>query len=897
MKLSNFFVPIFVLLVLFVSLIAGLFADLYWFQSLGFETVFLTVLFARLFLFLELAIAFYVIFLLMYFIASRTLFKKQKFQIKFFKTYAFLAVVFGFIFSSEWLTVLKYGSFSEFGVLDPIFALDISFYVFELPFYFFIWFFLFAAFLVAFLFLFINRLLKIKPKLRTVTVGDESFTKKEWDPIGEFRKVKEGKAFFFISGAIGLVLFALMIYLQRFELLFSDAGAAFGASYVDVNVTLPIMNILVGLLVLAGLVFLFSAKTGNSSFAKGAIALIFILGIFGGLAGGVVQALQVSPDEFNFEKPFIERNIEFTNIAYALNEIEEKPFNMQYNLTAEDLLEEEEIMGNIRVWDWRPLRKTFSELQLFRTYYDFADVDVDRYEINGVSRQVMISAREIDIRDLPDEAQTWINEHLVYTHGYGAVSVPVNMVSEEGLPEFFLKDLPPKNSYPKLKISQPEIYFGEDTHNFVVTNTNTEEFDYPSGSENVYTSYKGNAGVKLDSLFTKLVYAIKFASIPLLFSASITDESKLLLNRDIFTRLYEITPFLSFDGDPYIVIADEKMYWMIDGYTLTDAYPYSTPFSGLNYLRNSVKVVIDAYNGSVTYYVMESEPLIETYRGIFPELFKDFSEMPSELKKHIRYPEDLFYVQSYMYGTYHMKNPQVFYNKEDLWIIPNELYHSSKQPVEPYYVITKIAGEKEGFVLILPFTPKGKQNMIGWLAAKSDPENYGEKTVFKFSKQELAYGPMQVESRIDQDSEISQVFTLWGQQGSEIIRGNLLVIPIHNSVLYIEPVYLQATTQGAIPELKRVIVVYNDHVVMEETLEEALEKIFGTVEEIPITETPGAGTETPTDGELSELSQEQLISKANSLYEEAQEALTQGDFSLYAEKIEELGLVLEELEN
>jgi len=460
---------------------------------------------------------------------------------------------------------------------------------------------------------------------------------------------------------------------------------------------------------------------------------------------------------------------------------------------------------------------------------------------------------------------------------------PVSTITPEGLPYFFVKDIPPK-SIINLNISRPEIYYGELENNYIVIKTTTKEFDYPSGNENVYTEYEGAAGIDLDS-FKRVVYAIKFSSTELFFSGSITPDSRLLINRNIIERVNAIAPFLLFDNDPYIVAADEKLYWMLDAYSASDKYSYSQPiFGGLNYIRNSVKIVIDAYSGEVTYYVIDKDPVINTYMKIFPELFKDFSEMPEDLKSHIRYPEGLFTIQKEIYSTFHMKDSRVFYNKEDVWVTPFEILRGSKQKMIPYYMIMKLPGEaKEEFILMIPFTPRDKDNLIGWMAAKSDPEEYGKIIVFTFSKQELQFGPLQIEARIDQDTEISQLITLWSQSGSDVFRGNTLVIPIENSILYVEPLFLQATEQGTIPELKRVIVAHGNKIAMQPTLEEALSEIFGASIAAP------TGPEQPETGPVTDV---EKLAQIKELYDNAQAALKAGNLALYADYMDQIGEIL-----
>jgi uncharacterized membrane protein (UPF0182 family) len=491
--------------------------------------------------------------------------------------------------------------------------------------------------------------------------------------------------------------------------------------------------------------------------------------------------------------------------------------------------------------------------------------------------------------NLPEQAQTWVNRHLVYTHGYGVVMNPVDIVSSEGLPAFYIKDIPPTTEY--FTIQEPRIYYGEGITDYAVIKTSTDELDYPAGEQNLYRSYEGTGGVPLSDFLHRLVYALKFGSVELLVSGSLKPESRLLMYRNVKQRVNTIAPFLSYDPDPYIVIADGRLYWIIDAYTTSNKYPYSEPVNvgylkgySINYIQNSVKVVVDTFNGDVHYYVVnQDDPLIQTYQKIFPDIFRDFEEMDPDLRAHIRYPQGIFEIQAHLYATYHMKDPRVFYNREDTWVIPDEVYRGSRQQLEPYYIIMKLPGEtKEEFILMLPFTPRNKENMIGWMAARSDPPYYGKLIVYKFSKQELTYGPMQIEARIDQDTEISQRITLWSQSGSSVLRGNTLIIPIENSIIYVEPLYLEATERGTLPQLQRVIVAYNDRLTMQETLSEALNVIFGE------------GTPLPPDEGVPPISETEFekLTRIAELYDKAQEALAKGDLGLYQQYIDEIGTIV-----
>jgi uncharacterized membrane protein (UPF0182 family) len=612
--------------------------------------------------------------------------------------------------------------------------------------------------------------------------------------------------------------------------------------------------------------------------------------LLGSIYPAIVQKFVVEPSELGRETPYIERNINFTRLAFGLDKIEERDLPVELAPSEQDLAKNSATMNNIRLWDYRPLKDTYNQIQSIRLYYDFTDIDVDRYRIDGSYRQVLLGAREISPEKLASEAQTWINQRLQFTHGYGVALSPVNEISEEGLPNLWVKDVPPIG---KIEIERPEIYYGEKTNNYVIVNTKAEEFDYPKGDINVYARYAGESGINLDSFIRRLVYAWEFGDINILISGELTPESSLLYRRNIQQRVWHLAPFLMLDRDPYIVIADGKLFWIQDAYTVSGRHPYSQPTPrGINYIRNSVKVVISAYDGSVTFYLVDPEDtLASTYAAIFPALFTPLEEMPPSLRAHLRYPEDLFQIQVGRYQTYHMQDPRVFYNKEDLWTIPTETYADAERPVEPYYVIMMLPGEEqEEFLLMLPFTPTQKDNMITWLAARSDGDKYGKLIAYNFPKDKLVYGPRQIEARIDQDPTISSQLTLWGQKGSQVIRGNLLVIPIEKSVLYVEPIYLQAE-RGQLPELKRVIVASGNRIVMEPTLAQSLSAIYAGLPPEPPPEgplPPSPPPEAPAGlAELAQLAQEHYV--------KAQEYLKAGDWASWGEELKKMEEALNRL--
>ncbi len=864
-----------------VPVAAGILGDYLWFSSIGLESVFLSIFFTRFWMGLAAFAAFAIFSIANLRFAARGSKRSMK---PFYLLALLFSLALGLGFSGSWDTMIRYANSVPFGLQDPLFSMDIGFFAFEFPFLGLLISYLIAGLLLT-LFLFLASCVAAHAGVRKAGDDLEGFER----PSVDWKAVKK-RSTPQLSLLLGLLFFAISfgLLLAQWSLVLSPTGAVFGAGYTDVNFTLPLLSILLFISVAVGLLFL-----ANISFKRwrltvegiGAFVLVLVVGL---AVTGVVQAFIVEPNEFNLEKPYIERNIEQTLRAYTIDSVEESLFPVSYNLTQEDISANHGTLNNVRLWDWRPLMTTYNQLQLFRTYYSFNDVDIDRYHLDGEYRQVMVSAREMDVSSLPSQAQTWVNTRLVYTHGYGFVMNPVDSVTPEGLPEFLVKDIPPAPQVqdPSLRVERNGIYFGEGDLDYAIVKTTTEEFDYPVGEGNVYTSYEGEAGVEIGSLPNRIIYALEFRSPQILFSSSIQPESRILLHRNILDRVRTVAPFLEYDSDPYIVLDSGKLYWIIDAYTTLNTYPYSQPFEmgflrDINYVRNPVKVVVDAYSGELSFYVIDPEdPLIQSYQKAFPSLFLPIEEMPTSLRKHVRYPEGLFMIQASIYSVYHMEDPMVFYNREDVWVSPEEIYRGSRQELAPYYVIMKLPGkEKEEFVLILPFVPRGKDNMIGWMAARSDQPDYGKLMVFRFSKQELIYGPLQIEARIDQDTDISALFTLWSQAGSSVIRGNTLIIPVEDSILYIEPVFLEATEKGTLPQLRRVIVAYGDRLTMQPTLEDALEVIFG--------KSPGQGPISLPDD-----TPEETIERIRQLFQDAQDALTDGDFTAYASAIEQIGELL-----
>lgn len=882
-------IPAAVILVFF--LLTDLLGDLFWFSSIGYTSVFLTMLGTSAVLFVVSALIFFIFSYANTRIAARIgagSYGVEKEILHLCGIGCAVAAGFaGLSVSSQWETVLRFLNQTPFDSLDPIFGHDIGFYIFSLPFFTL----LVQYFLALFAFTLIISSVSYGVQRAGVRIdeygtfqympGPFPFGLPWKDVVGRFLPQVNFLLFFVFASL------AAFIWLLRYSILFTSKGTVAGAGYTDVMITIPAMSILAIIAMVIGLFFLLNEKIRRPEFIAYGIGGFLLIAILASGAAIAVQTLVVEPDEFNLERPYLEYSIHHTLEGYNLKNIKARDFPVVYNLTEADIRNNDATISNIRLWDWRPMKTTLEQLQLFRTYYTFNDVDVDRYTINGEYKQVLISAREMNSNNLPSQAQTWVNRHLVYTHGYGAVMSPVDRVTANGLPEFFVKDIPPSSPY--LTLETPQIYYGEGVIPYCITNTGTEEFDYPSGDENIYTTYEGDSGVLLSGL-ARLVYAIQYGSVELLVSGSLTPESRIHLYRNIMDRTAKIAPFLTFDSDPYVVISDGKLYWIIDGYTSSDQYPYSEMIriggrsaKTMNYVRNSVKIAVDAYTGEVGYYVADpSDPIIRTYEKMFPGLFKPIDNMSTDLREHLRYPHGLFNIQAEIYAIYHMTDPRVFYNREDAWVIPDEIYRASQKKFEPYYVIMKLPGEeKEEFILMIPFTPRDKQNLIGWMAARCDPENYGEMIVFQFSKQELTYGPMQIEAKIDQDTEISQSITLWSQAGSSVVRGNTLIIPIEQSLIYVEPLYLEATQKGTLPQLQRVIVSYGDQLTMQPSLDGAIQTIFGGRTERPAVERRDEPvTDTDSSGILGQIA---------GLYNRAQQALNAGNLGEYQQYVDRIG--------
>lgn len=771
--------------------------------------------------------------------------------------------------SNNWHMFAEFWHGSAGNLSDPIFGKDIGFYFFEYPF-----------------FRYIRRM------LLTLILFSLAMSVAVYFAKGAIQFIQGWRNIFFgnIKTHITFLLIFLLLlvawgfWLDRYQILYSSQGVFFGAGYTDVHARLAGFYLMTGVTLLGGILLFVSVFKKDIvllavSVAVIVVALVAVLGVY----PWVQQKLIVEPNELEKEKPYIMHNIEFTRKAYAIDEVERHDYNIDENSSLRGI---SNITKNIRLWDWQPMLDTYRQIQEMRLYYRFHDVDPDRYLINGEYLQVMSAARELDYNRIPEQARTWVNTHLKYTHGYGLVMSPVDEVTEQGMPQLWIKDIPPVSSI-DIQIDRPEIYYGELTSAYIFTGATTDEFDYPLGDTNSATRYHGKGGVLLDAFWKRLLYAVQFKTMKLLISEYITSQTKIHYHRTILERIKEVAPFLQYDNDPYLSVVDGRLLWIVDAYTASDRFPYAEPLANgrANYVRNSVKVTVDAYDGNINFYAVDQQDiLLQTYAKIYPQLFK--AEVPPQVRAHFRYPVDMFQIQSAMYLSYHMQDASVFYNREDLWRMSTEMYQGREQQMEPYYVIMPLPGqEKHEYLLIAPFTPVNKNNMIAWMTARSDGDNYGKLVVYEFPKKELVYGPMQIEARIDQDPQISELITLWSQKGSQVIRGNLIIIPYENNLLYVEPLYLRAE-QAQMPELKRVILSYKNQIVISETLQESLSLLLKR----PI------GAALSKAIKEDQISLQELIERALQTFEASQQSLAQPNWEDYGKNQSHLKNILKNMQ-
>ena len=941
--------------------------DYLWFKELGYTSVFFTEIGTKLKLGIPLFVVLTALGFLFLSILKNNFLKKAEMEIvgeeaqKTIRTIIIiLSGVFGVVLSittisALWFQILQFLNASSFNLTDPVFGQDLSFYMFKLE------------FLTALTSASINMLVTLlgltvlfyillvsftTPKAVVEEIKEESETydydipgegyeaEKKPSSIGDylesiFKKQKRkkkpsfgseskvGKILITVASTqltiLGVLLFAsvgINNYLRQYDLLYSGTGVAYGAGYTDINVTLLVYRALIGLSVIGAITFALGLKKRNLKMALVVPALMVIVSLGGAAAANLVQSLVVSPDEINKESEYLQNNITYTREAYGLGDISVRDFAADNMLTRTDVLNNMDTFSNIRINDFEPAERFYNQTQSIRTYYTFNDVDVDRYYVNGEYTQVFLSAREIDQAKTEDQ---WLIRHLKYTHGYGITLSRVDKVTSSGQPDMLIDSIPPVSDIEEIEITRPEIYFGESTDDYIITGTDEAEFDYPSGETNMYNFYEGDAGIKL-SLFNRIMFAIRERSLKILVSTNISSDSNIMIYRNIEERVQKIAPFLAYDDDPYVVTAGGKIYWILDAYTMSSYYPYSEPWSensDMNYIRNSVKIVIDAYNGTTDFFIADPEdPIVQTLQKIYPVLFKDLEDMPEYLKAHIHYPNALFNIQADVYKKYHMSNVEVFYQNEDLWAIAKEVYGQTERQMTPNYFIMRLPGEEDAeFINSIPYTPSGKSNMTGLLIARNDGDNYGELILYRLPKDRVIYGPYQIEAQINQDAEISKEFSLWNNSGSTYSRGNMFVFPVEGSLVYVEPVYLEAS-QGSLPEVKRVIVYYGDRIAYKPTLAEALDALFGDgagdplnsdnpveagkeaaaileaggelVPETPTSPQPGGDT-------TGTLDLQALIQLANEAYERALAAQREGDWAGYGQYMNQLQQYLSQL--
>lgn len=904
-----------VLVIAFFSNIAMYLIDYQWFSELGYQEVFFKKIVTQLQFFVPAIIVLFVLFYLYLNSINSHSIKhggvilsnvEKKVRNRLFILISLgLSFILSLIFVLDlWYDFLIFINKTAFGLTDPIFSKDIGYYIFSLPFlnklYNFLMVIIFVVAAITVLFNLYN--------FFSTKTSDEQFDINV-RPISNSRNIYRNilgaasKQLMFLGGLFFLLL-AGGFYLRSFDLLYSARGIAYGARYTDVRVTLPSYYVYIAICILTAALLIMSRNKKNLKRAVFGPLLLVVAMVVSGVIAGVVQNVIVAPNEIVKEEQYLQNNINYTNYAYNLDKVQEKEFPVNQNLTRKDIEENRVTIDNIPINDYRPAKDIYNQIQGLKNYYQFSDMDIDRYRINGVYRHVFISARELQSANIPKQTEaqsaSWINRYLKYTHGYGVAMSPVNEVTPSGQPRLFIKDMPVLSEI-DIKVDVPQIYFGELTKDFAIVNSREKEFDYPATNVNIETEYKGTGGIRLN-LLNRILFAVREGKINFLLSQDINSNSKVLINRDIARRVQKIAPFLAYDEDPYIAIDEGRLYWIIDAYTISSRYPYSEKMSdqtSTNYIRNSVKVIIDAYNGSTDFYISDpNDPLINTYSKIFTTLFKPVEEMPEGLRAHLRYPQTLFDIQSDIYKKYHMKNAREFYNKSDVWDVSTQIYGASTtqanaETVESSYLIMRLPdSESEEFLLMVPYTPQGKTNMIAWLAVKNDGGNYGQMVLYSFPSGKIVEGPMQVEGIVSQDTIIGPQLNLLATGGnSQVIRGNMLTIPIEESIFYVEPIYVKALNANALPEQKKVIAYFKNQVVMEDTLDKALDRIFPVKE--PIQETPAATP--PPAGAAPSVTAEELIRKANDVFNAAQNAQKAGNWAEYGNQLKELEDILKRL--
>lgn len=795
------------------------------------------------------------------------------------------------IASSYWYRILQFSNATSFNLTDPIFNKDISFYVFKLP--------LIESLYGAIMSLLVFLIVITLVVYFLMNAKDRFFTGDIRGAFDHVRGIKSGLTRFAgkqlaIVSALILLMLSLGYLIKGWNIVYSPRGVVFGAGYTDTHITLIFYRIISIVAAIAAVVIFISVLRGKVKPIIVSVILIVVLMVGEALASAGIENFLVRSNQISLERPYIENNIKYTRKAFNIDQIDEKAFEVKNDLAISDIQANKDTINNIKINSYKPALEFYNQVQVIRYYYDFNDIDVDRYNMNGSYNQVFVAPREIDLQKLEGNASTWQNKHLIYTHGYGAVMSKVNSVTSEGQPDFVIKDIPPENAT-NIPLENPRIYFGEKTNDYAIVNTDTREFDYPKGGDNEWVKYDGKAGIKMN-LLNRILFAINERNINFLLSRDINSDSKILINRNITERVQKIAPFLNYDSDPYIVISNGKLYWIIDAYTTSDRYPYSQPVNNVNYIRNSVKVVIDAADGITNFYIVDkNDPIAVSYSKIFPSLFKDLSTLPDDLKNHFRYPEGLFNIQCEVLGKYHMTDPGVFYNGEDLWqVASNQTKVGQEQEInEGSYVIMRLPENKnEEMVLLEYFNMRNKDNMVALFGARMDKENYGKMVLYKFPPQKTIYSPYLFKQKINQDPVISKEISLWNKEGSEVQYGDTMIIPINKSLLYVDPIYIRATGKNSIPEMKRVVVGYDDKLILAESIDTALEQIFNYTGTQP--QAPNTPTVPNVPANVDEAVKEK-IKAAKDAFEKAIEAQKNGDWAKYGEYIKNLQDILNEL--
>lgn len=922
------FVVIILVIVSFFRQISNYMIDYQWFKELGYTEVFFKKLVTQAEIWAPTFIVLFVIFFVFFKIINGHYIKTSAVIMdpkeKKLRGQIFLGLSFVIALGSSmsfvqviWYDFLSFINQTAFGVVDPIFNKDVGFFIFSLPFLTKIQGFAMGIVVVL-------AIITVVFNLVNFATMREPHQHQQTGPDFNIRPIINTKTMYWnvlvsasrqlaILGGFFFLLLGSGFFLKTYELLYSPRSIAYGAGYTDTHITIPFYYGFIVLSVISAIVLFLMNKKSNFKLMLAGPVILGAAVLLSGVGGSLLQSAFVGPNELSMEEKYIQYNIDYTNYAYRLDKVEIKQFKAEQTLTRKEIDENKTTVGNIPINDYRPAKDIYNQIQGLKNYYTFSDIDLDRYMVNGVYKQVFVSARELLAENVPGQTSggsSWINRYLKYTHGYGVAMSPVTEVTASGQPKLIIKDMPVSSSV-DIKLDKPQIYFGELTKDFAIVNTREKEFDYPNSDKSAETEYNGTAGIKM-TLMNRIMFAVTEGKMNFLLSNDISSKSKVLINRDIVSRVKKIVPYLDYDEDPYVVVADGRLYWILDAYSYSDRYPYSEPIgsnSNVNYIRNSAKVVVDAYNGNVDFYISDDQdPLIKTYGKIFKTVFKPLDQMPNSLKSHLRYPQKVFDIQTEIYRKYHMKQARDLYNKSDIWDIATQIYGSqstdkTSHTVESTYLIMKLPGaEKEEFLLMVPYTPQGKNNMTSWFGVQCDSADYGNLVLYKFPSGKVIEGPMQVEGIVSQDTVIGPQLNLLETGGnSTVIRGNMMAIPIGDSLLYVEPIYVKAANANALPEVKKVIVFYRNQTVMEDTLDKALAKIF------PIKDaatTPGTTVTNPTDpnagtgtGTALTPTAQALVKKANAAFVDAQAALKTGNWTVYGEKLKELGDLLKQLEN